>query len=45
MRIGGFHLKRVLGLGALAAVLFFGSRGEAKTLTEEEKLMQEVDSI
>lgn len=32
-------------LGALAAaVFFFGNRGKAETLSEEEKLMREVDS-
>lgn len=46
MRMGRFHYKWFLGLGILvAAVFFFGNRGEAKTLSEEEKLMQEVDSI
>lgn len=46
MRVGRFHFKYFLGLGVLAAaVFFFGNRGEAKTLSEEEKLMQEVESI
>lgn len=46
MRLGGFRFKWFLGIGVLAAaVFFFGNRGEAKTLTEEEKFMQEVDSI
>lgn len=46
LRVGRFHFKYFLGLGVLAAaVLFFGNRGEAKTLSEEEKLMQEVESI
>lgn len=46
MRLGGFRFKWLLGFGFLAAaVFFFGNRGEAKTLPEEEKLMQEVDGI
>lgn len=46
MRKGRFHFRWFLGLGVLVvAVFFFGNRGEAKTLSEEEKLMQEVDSI
>lgn len=44
--MGRFHLKWFLGFGVLVAAVFvFGNRGEAKTLSEEEKLMQEVDSI
>lgn len=46
MRMSGFHFKWFFGLGFLvAAVFFFGSRGEAKMLSEEEKLMLKVDSI
>ena len=46
IRMSRFHFKYFFGLGVLAAALFsFGNRGEAKTLSEEEKLMQEVESI
>lgn len=46
IRTGRFHFIWFLWLGALLIALFlFGNRGEAKTLSSEEQLMQEVESI